>query len=68
LRPALVGLILGLAVSTGAKRLIRSMLYGTEPYDPPVLAAVILTLVASACIVPAWRTSRLDPMQALRTE
>src|SRR5205807_2164770 len=62
LRPALLGLILGLAASAGATQLIRSMLYGTAPYDPAVVAAVILILllIASlACIFPAWRASRL---------
>jgi predicted permease len=71
LRPTLFGLILGLTASAGATQLIRSMLYGTEPYDPVVIAVVILTLllIASiACIFPAWRASRLDPMRALRTE
>jgi putative ABC transport system permease protein len=71
LRPALLGLILGLTASAGATQFIRSMLYGTAPYDPTVIAAVILTLllIASiACIFPALRASRLNPMQALRTE
>jgi predicted permease len=71
LRPALFGLVLGLAASAGAARLIQSMLYGTQPLDPAVFAAVstVLLLVAAlACMIPAWRASRLDPMQALRTE
>ena len=71
LRPALYGLVLGLAVSTGAVRLIQSMLYGTRPLDPAIFAAVAATLLLAAvfaCLVPAWRASRIDPMQALRTE
>ena len=71
LRPALYGLVLGLAVSAGAVRLIQSMLYGTRPLDPAIFAAVAATLLvvaALACLVPAWRASRIDPMQALRTE
>jgi predicted permease len=71
LRPALFGLVFGLVASAGAARLIQSMLYGTQPLDPAVFAAVSATLLlvaALACAVPAWRASRLDPMQALRTE
>jgi putative ABC transport system permease protein len=71
LRPALYGLVLGLAASAGAVRLIQSMLYGTKPLDPAVFAVVAATLLvvaAMACLLPAWRASRLDPMQALRTE
>ena len=69
--PALFGLALGLAASAGTVRLLRSMLYGTQPLDPAVfavVAAVLLFVAGVACLIPAWRASRLDPMQALRTE
>jgi putative ABC transport system permease protein len=71
LRPALFGLGLGLVASFAATRIFQSMLFGTKPLDPVVLSAVIATLLAVAvlaCLAPAWRASRLDPMQALRTE
>jgi predicted permease len=71
LRPALWGLALGLAASVGVTRLIASLLFGTRPYDPAVFVVVSGTLLAVAvvaCLLPAWRASRLDPMQALRTE
>ena len=71
LRPALLGLALGLAGSAAVVRLIRSMLYETSPLDVSVFAgvtAMLLVVASLACMMPAWRASRLDPMQALRTE
>jgi putative ABC transport system permease protein len=71
LQPALFGLLVGFPASLAVVRLIRSMLYETRPLDPFVLAEVagLLLLVAiAACLGPAWRASRLDPMAALRTE
>ncbi|HET9743580.1 MAG TPA: ABC transporter permease [Terriglobales bacterium] len=71
LKPALLGLLVGLPVSAAVVRLIHSMLYETEPLDPVVFGAVagLLLLVAiAACLAPAWYASRLDPMRTLRTE
>jgi putative ABC transport system permease protein len=71
LRPAIIGLALGSAAGAGVTQLITSMLYDTRPLDPAVYAVVTFTLLmvaTLACMIPAWRASRLDPMQALRAE
>jgi hypothetical protein len=60
-----------LAVGFAATRIFQSMLHGTRPLDSVVLSPVIATLSAVtvlACLAPARRASRLDPMQAFRTE
>jgi predicted permease len=69
--PVLVGLLLGLAGGATAANFIRSMLYGTSPLDPMVLVSmvgVLLFTAVIACALPAIRASRIEPMQALRTE
>jgi ABC-type lipoprotein release transport system permease subunit len=50
---------------------LRQMLYGMSPFDWSIFSTVVVVLAvtaASACMIPAWRASRLDPAQALRTE
>ena len=71
LRPAVIGLALGLALSAALTGEIQTLLYGTQPLDPTVfgLVSLVLLLVAgAACATPAWRASRLDPMRAIRIE
>jgi len=71
LRPALAGLALGLAASAGVTRVVQSMLYQTRALDVGVfvvVSAALLVVAAMACLLPAWRSSRLDPMKALRAE
>jgi putative ABC transport system permease protein len=71
LMPAWIGLVLGLIGSGFSVQFLRSMLYGTQPLDWTIFATVaaVLSLVATtACVIPAWRASRLDPVQALRME
>ncbi|HKB12567.1 MAG TPA: FtsX-like permease family protein, partial [Vicinamibacterales bacterium] len=71
LRPALVGVVLGLGGAVIAGRLLRSLLFGITPLDPFTFAAVppaLLAIAALACYVPATRAARLNPTLALRTE
>jgi ABC-type antimicrobial peptide transport system permease subunit len=65
------GILLGLLGALGLGRLLAGLLYGVSPADPLVLGAVTLLLAAAAglaCLVPAIRATRVDPIDALRSE
>ena len=71
LRPAALGLAFGLAGGAAAAKLIRDLLYGVQPMDASVfvgVAVILLGVATAACLLPAWRASRLDPVRALRME
>ncbi len=64
-----IGVVVGLAGAFGLNRLIASLLFGVGPTDVPTVAGVTATMIlvaAVACMLPAWRASRLDPNAVLR--
>src|SRR3984957_2681354 len=65
------GLILGVAGSIALRSVVAGQLYGVKPLDPAVISAVIFTLALvglAACVVPARRATRVDPMTVLRDQ
>jgi putative ABC transport system permease protein len=71
LRPALVGVVLGIAGALVLARFLESLVYGVGASDPLTFGFMAITLVAVAviaCWIPARRATRVDPLIALRTE
>ena len=68
---AALGIGIGLAGALALTRLLVSQLFGVSPTDPAVLAGAVGTLAAVsavACLIPALRATRVDPVIALRSE
>lgn len=66
-----LGLFLGVAGAIALRSVLASLLFGVTPTDPLIFAAVValLALVSFlACLLPAQRAARVDPLVALRSE
>jgi putative ABC transport system permease protein len=69
MRLTLIGLLIGLTGTLPATDVMSSMLYGVGTYDPltiAVVAAVLSGVAGLACLLPARRITKTDPMEALR--
>ncbi|HEX3704233.1 MAG TPA: ABC transporter permease [Vicinamibacterales bacterium] len=71
LRITLTGVGVGFAAALASVQLVKSLLFGVTPYDPLTasIAPIALVIVATlACLLPALRASRVDPIVALRAD
>jgi ABC-type antimicrobial peptide transport system permease subunit len=67
---AVLGIGLGMGGALLVGRALRSLLFGIGAANPLLLggaAALLLAVAAGACLLPAWRASRVAPMAALRS-
>jgi ABC-type antimicrobial peptide transport system permease subunit len=66
-----IGMPLGILLGLGMAGAARAVLFGVQRGDPLIIGAVVGTLVATsvvACVAPALRATRADPVRALRAE
>ena len=71
LRTAITGMAIGIVFAVIAARLITKLLYGVTAHDPATFAAAVAVLLAAsaaACLIPAARAMRINPVDALRAE
>ena len=71
MRLTLAGVVIGVGAAFALTHLIASLLYGVKNWDPMVFISVPLLLSCVALLavwLPALRASKLNPMEALRTE
>ena len=68
---AAIGLVLGFAGASALSGVMRGLLFEVQPVDPAVFAAVgamLFIVTAAACLIPAWRATRVNPVETLRYE
>jgi predicted permease len=71
MKPTLIGMVLGALGAYALGDLLSKLIYGVSPTDPLtffVVAVVLMAVALGACAIPAYRATRIQPIQALRGE
>jgi macrolide transport system ATP-binding/permease protein len=71
LRLTTAGILIGAIAALVLTRLMGNLLYKVSPHDPLAFGSALVVITISslaACFLPAWRATRIDPVQALRNE
>jgi putative ABC transport system permease protein len=66
-----IGMAVGIAFALGVSQLMQIILLDVKPRDPVVFSSVVLTLFTAgllACLIPARRATKIDPLTALRSQ
>ena len=66
-----LGLAIGVPVALSSTRILKNLLYELSPLDPTAISiaiAAVSVMTIAAAWIPARRATKIDPMQALRTE
>jgi predicted permease len=70
-RMVLLGVVIGVGAGIGLSRYLASLFFGVSPGNPATyleVALVMMSIALIACVLPAWRAIRVNPMVALRYE
>ena len=71
LRMVLLGVVIGVSAGIGLSRYLASLFFGVSPANPGTylqVALLMMSIALVACLLPAWRAIRVNPMMALRYE
>jgi ABC-type antimicrobial peptide transport system permease subunit len=69
--PTVIGILIGIVASAGVTRFMQGVLFGITPLDVFSFVAApsaLVPIALAACLLPAFRAARVDPMTTLRTE